>query len=312
VPPLPHLPFTILSAEHHSKQPPDYYALTALIDFLTFIYVALFYQVVVSNSRSLSDFNDGKVLPLDYLLVLMTFFVLLVTERAVYTLGSHAVKTLMHLASVLTVVPIAVWLFWRHDSAASSMARAHMRLFVVLRCASALLGGLQLRAGYPPLSSFGPSGGRHAFIFYRKTDFWHLAAFNVFAAVPFLYELRTLLDWTCTSTTLDWYSWLKVEDVRSSLFIASVRRRMQADRRLGERVPRYVKFLSGVVLLGLLVLVLWLPLLVFSTGAPTYQTPTVMDVHVSITLSQVITGGDVDSVTSFVLYTGGSRRTLQT
>ncbi len=42
-------------------------------------------------------------------------------------------------------------------------------------------------------------------------------------AVPFLYELRALLDWTCTSTSLGWYAWLKLEDVRSGLFIEQCR-----------------------------------------------------------------------------------------
>jgi hypothetical protein len=57
-------------------------------------------------------------------------------------------------------------------------------------------------------------------------------------AFPLLYEIKTLLDWTCTTTTLDWYSWLKLEDIRGSLFVAAARRRMQASRKLGERVRR--------------------------------------------------------------------------
>lgn len=39
------------------------------------------------------------------------------------------------------------------------------------------------------------------------------------SAVPFLLELRALLDWTCSPTTLTWYNWLKLEDVRSSLYV---------------------------------------------------------------------------------------------
>lgn len=37
-------------------------------------------------------------------------------------------------------------------------------------------------------------------------------------------------------------------------------------------------------MLVLLLLVLWLPLLVFSSGAPTYQTPTVVNAAVNISL----------------------------
>jgi piezo-type mechanosensitive ion channel component 1/2 len=34
--------------------------------------------------------------------------------------------------------------------------------------------------------------------------------FQIFCAVPFLYELRALLDWSCTATTLTLFDWLKV------------------------------------------------------------------------------------------------------
>lgn len=42
-------------------------------------------------------------------------------------------------------------------------------------------------------------------------------------AVPFLYELRALLDWTCSATSLNWYQWLKLEDIRASLFVEECR-----------------------------------------------------------------------------------------
>jgi hypothetical protein len=29
-------------------------------------------------------------------------------------------------------------------------------------------------------------------------------------ALPFAYELRMLLDWTCTITTLTWWAWARV------------------------------------------------------------------------------------------------------
>ena len=114
----------------------------------------------------------------------------------------------------------------------------------------------------------------------------------------------------------------------------------------------------------LLLLLLWLPLLVFSSGAPTYQTPTLLDVRVNASLTQVSMKGErggghkmdetigaqwesfipnqplygpicfppiskdtfssslspqalpsrgsgPESFSSFPLYTGGSRRTLQ-
>jgi hypothetical protein len=41
------------------------------------------------------------------------------------------------------------------------------------------------------------------------------------------------------------YDWLKLEDVRASLFIAAVRRRVRETRKLGEKVSAWYKFFQA-------------------------------------------------------------------
>lgn len=38
-------------------------------------------------------------------------------------------------------------------------------------------------------------------------------------AIPFLLELRSVLDWVCTQTTLTLNHWLKMEDIYANIFI---------------------------------------------------------------------------------------------
>ena len=38
-------------------------------------------------------------------------------------------------------------------------------------------------------------------------------------AIPFLLELRSVLDWVCTKTTLTLNHWLKMEDIYANIFI---------------------------------------------------------------------------------------------
>jgi hypothetical protein len=55
-----------------------------------------------------------------------------------------------------------------------------------------------------------------------------------------------------------------------------------------------------------------MPLLFFSSGAPTYQTPTIVDVDMQITISQSnLDSPQTESASSFLLYTGGSVRTAK-
>ena len=49
-------------------------------------------QVVVRSAASLTELTNDRVIPLDYLAVLMLLFLLMVADRLVYTLGWHAGK----------------------------------------------------------------------------------------------------------------------------------------------------------------------------------------------------------------------------
>ena len=53
--------------------------------------------------------------------------------------------------------------------------------------------------------------GRHTFVFSRSTGQLSWLGFQTFCSVPFLYELRQILDWSCTPTTLNLFDWLKLE-----------------------------------------------------------------------------------------------------
>ncbi|MEW5302433.1 MAG: hypothetical protein WDW36_005220 [Sanguina aurantia] len=318
-PPPPPLPAAICvdSVEAHARRPPDWYTAMALLDISSFIYAALFYQVTLSSEQTLADItNDDKVIPIDYVGALMALFLLLVVERAVYSLGSPRGRAVLHLVGLFMLLPWILSQFW---GLTSHVAKLHLRVFALLRLSSLCFGAfsnangaLQLRVGYPALSSAGPSAGRHASFFFAHTDMWTHACYSIFCAVPFLYEIRALLDWSCTATTLDLKRWLTLEDVRSALYNTACVNTMRSLRRLGARIPRYVKLMQGFLMVVLLLLVLWLPLLVFSSGAPTYQTPTVVNaaVNISLVASAYGTAGDA-LVSEFMLYSAGSRRSVQ-
>ena len=48
-------------------------------------------------------------------------------------------------------------------------------------------------------------------MFMRHTNMFGWLGMLAFNAVPFIYELRALLDWSCTPTTLTLFDWLKLE-----------------------------------------------------------------------------------------------------
>jgi hypothetical protein len=46
----------------------------------------------------------------------------------------------------------------------------------------------------------------------------HMIIVNRFMAVPFLFELRTLMDWMWTKTSMTLGEWIKMEDIFSHIF----------------------------------------------------------------------------------------------
>jgi len=49
----------------------------------------------------------------------------------------------------------------------------------------------------------------------HKCNTARAVAFQAFLAIPFVFELRQLLDFACTPTTLQLWDWFKLEDVSS-------------------------------------------------------------------------------------------------
>lgn len=163
----------------------------------------------------------------------MFLFGLMVLERAVYMLGWPAAKMGLHLVSMAVVGGWCLRAFWASVAAAEGLVgggvasvaadeaemgvRWHLRVFVLLRCCSLVLGALQLRWGFPPLSSPGPGGGgRNSSFFYRRPDWLHQLAFNVFYAracvrMPVFVDGLSWLVVYCLSAVYVWEICVKRE-----------------------------------------------------------------------------------------------------
>ena len=51
----------------------------------------------------------------------------------------------------------------------------------------------------------------------------HLNFFSSFMYTPFVYELRTLMDWIWTETSMTLADWIKMEDIFAQIFLLKVR-----------------------------------------------------------------------------------------
>ena len=228
------------------------------------------------------------------MLVLLAIFMLIVFERIVYLYRSLVLKFALQLSTLICFFVIAIvlglfysallevvyllfaiyWLlsaqqyYWYHHAAVHSQHSSHQH---TERHGSPLFSLLPslccLRRGYP-MNTQGKA-------LMQSTSKWYSTTLTIYRALPFVFELQNLLDWACTRTTLGFGEWLILEDVLANFFFVqcgadSARTSPKSE---GSAVGKKDKWLIGVSLFALLVLLLFGPLFLFSSKAATTANP---------------------------------------
>ena len=88
-------------------------------------------------------------------------------------------------------------------------------------------------------------------------------------------DLRSIIDWSMTSTTLPLDSWLKFMDLYSNLYGVKVFRDLEfrEKRGFGNPQSKALRYLIGVLLILLGIVIIWFPLLVLSLPFTTSLNP---------------------------------------
>lgn len=89
--------------------------------------------------------------------------------------------------------------------------------------------------------------------------------FLVFYYIPFVFELRTFIDWTYTKTSLDVYQWIKLCQIQVDLYKAKCNQLFYMRKPVGEKMPVWYKNLVGVSLILLIFLLALGPMFLFSS-----------------------------------------------
>lgn len=121
-----------------------------------------------------------------------------------------------------------------------------------------IVSALQLKLGVPSFRK----GSLPLTHNYNLVSKW---AFQVYLQLPFLFELRTLTDWAFTKTALDFWQWLKFEDLYARLYITKVNQSYYIDRTIGEPIDKCYKFWIGICGTLVTILIILAPMLIFSS-----------------------------------------------
>ncbi|XP_054082431.1 piezo-type mechanosensitive ion channel component isoform X9 [Zeugodacus cucurbitae] len=262
-----------------SRLPADVYALMFLCDFINF-FVLLFGFTAFGSQQSDSAggvqtyLAENKV-PIPFLIMLLVQFMLIVIDRALYLRKALLHKIIFHF---LSVIGIHIWMFFIVPAVTerSFYSLAPPIIFYIIKCFYILLSSYQIKCGYPKriLGNF----------LTKSFSLLNMLAFKVYMAIPFLYELRTILDWVCTDSTMTLFDWLKMEDIFADIYFIKCSRQMETDFPAirATKKPILTKLIMGGLFIIAIVLALWGPLCIFALGNAVGQSNTPLQVSISI------------------------------
>lgn len=178
----------------------------------------------------------------------------------------------------ILIVGLHIWMFFVLPATTerSFNAKDPPIIYYMIKCFYLLFSAYQIRCGYPSriLGNF------------LTKDFTMLnfAGFKIFMNIPFLMELRTLMDWVWTDTSMTLFDWLKMEDIFANIYQLKCSRQLESDLPAprGQKKGPVVKYLMGGGMILLIIAVIWFPLALFAFSNTVGEPNRPEDVSISL------------------------------
>ena len=220
----------------------DYHLQTALFGTLITAFLLVFFTKITGEGVSLaqslneSSFSTGMVLSVTVALLVMLFDRVLYASRedlssyrniekitfVTFFKHSFGLKALLHY--ILTIV-LMLFILSEFLRAENAKATFYLTVFSILCAFYLYFSGTQIKWGYPLYYSY------HSF---RSSDMASGLIYKCMKAIPFLFELGSILDWTYTKTSLDLFQWMKLEDAWSYLYLREIDNKARMRHKFGK------------------------------------------------------------------------------
>lgn len=251
----------------------DFYTASLSVLLFSSIYAVIFYEELGeanSSSTSVADANSrvsSSSLLSGYLVLLVLIeLIFIIWDRVAYVCSSLQSKVILQY-SYAFVLHMTVWYFLPSNTNIYFQQRPALVAFYLFQCVYLWLGALQIRYGYPAYL-----GNRYNYTEETKVTAMSETLFGLMMQAPFLFEMRALLDYMCTKTSLSWQHWVLLEDTAAHLFgvKGEMKGRVEEAEVLQgkQRQPMKKKLMSAGVMLLFLLICLVGPLAMFSSINP--------------------------------------------
>jgi len=278
----------------HAKSGSDLYSFGFLLELIASIWiVACFTQMATTSISGVTTAISSSFVQGDMVICLAIQTVFIVLDRIAYLQRSLLAKLILHLAGIF-YWGWSIFFSWPVNSMRSFSQNGYLQFFFFLKALFYLLSATQIQLGYPPLDS--PVMQTLT----KDVGLIRYLAFRIYRAVPFVYELRIILDWYCSNTSLDLWDTFKLDDIYCTLFVAQRLIWVRNKKPRGKSADWVEKFFTGIVLFCGLVLVLFIPLLLFSSANPGSKPNFVTSVELGVRIETPKGSYPISTISSLV------------
>ncbi|KAL7054603.1 hypothetical protein AAHC03_025949 [Spirometra sp. Aus1] len=267
----------------------DVYVYMFICEFLSFWIIIFGYQSF-GPSTGMGDnafeFIKTNRIPAPFIGMIIIQSVFIVADRALFLRKQVLGKFIFQ---IFHVILIHIWLFFVLPQITLAPFRSGFArsLLYLVKCLYFGLSAYQIRSGYPQhiLGNF----------LTKNYNYINLVLFKAYLIMPFLYELRSVMDWMWTDSPLSLYHWMELEDIYAKVFLMKCWRRSEIayPTPLGQRRSIVTKYTVGLLLLLFAFLCFWGPLAVGSFIDTTFV------INVPVECFQMLSLGGFPPIFSF-------------
>lgn len=143
---------------------------------------------------------------------MQAIFFLIVVDRVIYLCSFATGKVVFYLFNLVLFTYVVTQYAWHMDTSQQNTAGLALRAIYLTKAISLSLQAIQIQYGVPHKSTL------YRQFLTSKVSRVNYLGYRLYRALPFLYELRCVLDWSCTTTSLTMYDWLKVSSLEFCLY----------------------------------------------------------------------------------------------
>ncbi len=138
-----------------------------------------------------------------------------------------------------------------------------LALFYLLFCIYFAISAVQIRNGWPEI--------RNMKTVRKKVSVINATAVNLYLAIPFVYELQSIMDWAFTRTSLNIFQWMKFEDIYANTYLAKYTYKTLQKSEFGKAIGAVFKYSLSCIGITLIILLVIGPMIIFSSLNPIAQ-----------------------------------------